>query len=277
MVYFARAEYKLAHVVEPAWSTTESTMPSAPADDHSDLSNIILEVENVHAGYIPGLDILQGINLILRAGELIAIIGPNGAGKSTLAKTIAGLLTPHTGEIRLKGNNIGGLQANEVVSQGVCYVPQVANVFRSLTVEENLEMGAFTRSGPLGGLKANIFDTFPRLKERRRQLAGTLSGGERQMLAMGRAMMLTPPVLILDEPSAALSPILVDDIFAKIVEINTQGTSIILVEQNARKALAMSHRGYVLDSGRDRYEGPGPDLLNDPNVGALYLGGAGSH
>lgn len=241
-----------------------------------DPSKIILEVDAVYAGYVPGLDILQGINMKLAAGEMVAIIGPNGAGKSTLAKTIAGLLTPHTGEIRLNGNNIANLKANQIVDKGVCYVPQVANVFKALTVEENLEMGAFIRKVALGPLKEKIFTTFPRLKERRKQLAGTLSGGERQMLAMGRALMLDPPVLILDEPSAALSPMLVDDIFTKVKEVNASGTSIILVEQNAKKALAMSHRGYVLDSGRDRYEGPGPELLNDPKVGALYLGG-GSH
>ncbi|MEM9138018.1 MAG: ABC transporter ATP-binding protein [Cyanobacteria bacterium P01_F01_bin.42] len=241
-----------------------------------DSGQIILEVDAVHAGYVPGLDILQGINMRLAAGEMVAIIGPNGAGKSTLAKTIAGLLTPHTGKIRLKGKNIAGLKANQIVDRGVCYVPQVANVFKALTVEENLEMGAFSRRVNLAPLKEKIYVTFPRLKERRKQLAGTLSGGERQMLAMGRALMLDPPVLILDEPSAALSPMLVDDIFAKVKEVNAAGTSIILVEQNAKKALAMSDRGYVLDSGRDRYEGPGPELLNDPKVGALYLGG-GSH
>ena len=239
-----------------------------------DPNTIILEVDSVHAGYVPGLDILQGINMKLAAGEMVAIIGPNGAGKSTLAKTIAGLLTPHTGEIRLKGQSIGGLKANQIVDKGVCYVPQVSNVFKALTVEENLEMGAFIRKVDLAPLKEKIFTTFPRLEERRKQLAGTLSGGERQMLAMGRALMLDPPVLILDEPSAALSPMLVDDIFTKVQEVNAAGTSIILVEQNAKKALAMSHRGYVLDSGRDRYEGPGPELLNDPKVGALYLGGA---
>ncbi|WP_299409090.1 ABC transporter ATP-binding protein [Acaryochloris sp. IP29b_bin.148] len=240
-----------------------------PASD----PKVLLQVENVFAGYVPGLDILQGINLKLLAGEIIAIIGPNGAGKSTLAKAICGLLSPHTGTIHWQGQNIAGLKPNEIVTLGVCYVPQLANVFRSLTVEENLEMGAFIRDIPLGDLKSKIFTTFPRLADRRRQQAGTLSGGERQMLAMGRAMMLEPALLILDEPSAALSPILVDDILAKIREINTQGTAIILVEQNARKALAMSDRGYVLDSGKDRFEGPGPQLLDDPNVGALYLGG----
>ncbi|QUY41288.1 ABC transporter ATP-binding protein [Acaryochloris marina] len=237
---------------------------------------LLLQVENVFAGYVPGLDILQGINLKLFAGEIIAIIGPNGAGKSTLAKAICGLLSPNTGSILWRGENIGGRKPNEIVTQGVCYVPQLANVFRSLTVEENLEMGAFIRDVPLGELKSKIYTTFPKLADRRRQQAGTLSGGERQMLAMGRAMMLEPGLLILDEPSAALSPILVDDILAKIREINAEGTSVILVEQNARKALAMADRGYVLDSGRDRFEGPGPQLLDDPKVGALYLGGHSS-
>ncbi|WP_299484711.1 ABC transporter ATP-binding protein [Acaryochloris sp. IP29b_bin.137] len=245
---------------------TDSVMPTAEPE-------ILLQVENVFAGYVPGLDILQGINLKLFAGEIVAIIGPNGAGKSTLAKAVCGLLTPHTGTIHWRGQDIAGRKPNEIVTLGVCYVPQLANVFRSLTVEENLEMGAFIRDIPLGDLKSKIFTTFPRLADRRRQQAGTLSGGERQMLAMGRAMMLEPGLLILDEPSAALSPILVDDILTKIKEINAQGTAIVLVEQNARKALAMSDRGYVLDSGRDRFEGPGPQLLDDPNVGALYLGG----
>lgn len=231
-----------------------------------------LEVQSVYAGYVQDLDILQGVNLRLAQGELIAIIGPNGAGKSTLAKVICGLLPPRQGKILFQGKNIAGLRPNQIVQRGMCYVPQLANVFRSLSVEENLEMGAFIRSVPLGPLKAQIYDLFPRLAERRRQRAGTLSGGERQMLAMGRALMLQPQLLILDEPSAALSPVLVQDIFAKIQEINRQGTSIILVEQNARKALAMADRGYVLDTGRDRFEGPGPELLNDPKVGELYLG-----
>ncbi len=233
----------------------------------------LLSVESVHAGYVPGLDILQGLNLYVNSGELIAVIGPNGAGKSTLVKCICGLVPPHTGTVTFQNNNVAGLKPNEIVTKGMCYVPQIANVFRSLTVEENLEMGAFVRTVPLGPLKQKIYDAFPKLAERRTQSAGTLSGGERQMLAMGRAMMLEPQLLILDEPSAALSPMLVDEIFAKIREINKAGTSIILVEQNARKALSMANRGYVLDSGRDRYEGRGPDLLNDPNVAALYLGG----
>jgi neutral amino acid transport system ATP-binding protein len=235
-------------------------------------SDVFLAVESVYAGYVQDLDILQGVNLRLAQGELITIVGPNGAGKSTLAKVICGLLPPHRGQILFEGENIAGLRPNQIVQRGMCYVPQLANVFRSLTVEENLEMGAFIRNVPLAALKAQIYELFPRLAERRRQRAGTLSGGERQMLAMGRALMLQPNLLILDEPSAALSPVLVQDIFTKIQEINRQGTSIILVEQNARKALAMADRGYVLDSGRDRFEGPGKALLNDPKVGELYLG-----
>lgn len=240
-------------------------------------SPILLTVEDVFAGYVPDLDILRGINLKLVEGELVTIVGPNGAGKSTLAKTICGLLSPRAGQILLRGQNIAGLKPNQIVQLGLCYVPQIANVFRSLTIEENLEMGAYVRNVPLGPLKDAIYHAFPRLAERRKQRAGTLSGGERQMLAMGRALMLQPKVLLLDEPSAALSPLLVNDIFAKIQEINQTGTSIILVEQNARKALAMSDRGYVLDMGKDCFEGPGPALLDDPKVGELYLGGGKAH
>jgi neutral amino acid transport system ATP-binding protein len=233
----------------------------------------LLQVEDVYAGYVKDLDILQGVNFKLYPGELVVVIGPNGAGKSTLAKTVFGLLTPHRGSIRFNGNDIVGLKSNQIVQRGMCYVPQIANVFPSLSVEENLEMGAFIRSGSLKQAKARIFDLFPRLVERRRQRAGTLSGGERQQLAMGRALMLQPSLLILDEPSAALSPVLVNSVFELIQRINQDGISIILVEQNARKALAMADRGYVLEAGRDRFEGPGPDLLNDPKVGELYLGG----
>lgn len=237
----------------------------------------LLHVDQVYAGYIRDLDILQGVNFKIYPGELVVVIGPNGAGKSTLAKTIFGLLTPHRGQIVFNGKSIVGLRSNQIVQRGMCYVPQIANVFPSLTVEENLEMGAFTRSGSLRELKGRIFDLFPRLIERRRQRAGTLSGGERQQLAMGRALMLQPSLLILDEPSAALSPVLVNSVFELIQQINQEGISIILVEQNARKALAMADRGYVLEAGRDRFEGPGPDLLNDPKVGELYLGAGRSH
>lgn len=237
----------------------------------------LLEVQNVHAGYIKDVDILQGVNFRVAAGELVTVIGPNGAGKSTLAKTIFGLLTPHTGTITFKGENIAGLKSNQIVRRGMCYVPQIANVFPSLSVEENLEMGAFIRNDSVKPLKDKIFTMFPRLSDRRRQRAGTLSGGERQMLAMGKALMLEPSLLLLDEPSAALSPILVTQVFDQIKQVNQGGTAIVLVEQNARKALEMADRGYVLESGRDAISGPGQELLTNPKVGELYLGAGKSH
>ncbi|MCU0568381.1 MAG: ABC transporter ATP-binding protein [Oculatellaceae cyanobacterium Prado106] len=236
------------------------------------MSSPLLQVQDVHAGYIKDLNILQGVNFNIQAGELVVVIGPNGAGKSTLAKTIFGLLTPNQGEILWQGKSIAGLKSNQIVQRGISYVPQIANVFPSLTVEENLEMGAFVRRGSLTALKQEVFDLFPRLVERRKQQAGTLSGGERQQLAMGRALMLQPQLLILDEPSAALSPQLVNSVFELIQHIHGAGKAIILVEQNARKALALADRGYVLESGRDRFQGRGSDLLNDPKVGELYLG-----
>lgn len=235
-------------------------------------NNNILEVTNVYAGYLKDLDILQGVNFRIAPGELVAVIGPNGAGKSTLAKTIFGLLSPNQGKIIFKGKNIAGLKSDRIVRLGMCYVPQISNVFASLSVEENLEMGAFIRSGSLQSLKNSIYTMFPKLGSRRRQRAGTLSGGERQMLAMGKALMLQPDLLLLDEPSAALSPILVNDVFEQIKAINQTGTAIVLVEQNAKKALLMADRGYVLENGCDRFEGRGVDLLNDPEVAALYLG-----
>ena len=234
----------------------------------------LLEVTNVYAGYVKDLNILQGIDFRIAPGELVAVIGPNGAGKSTLAKAIFGLLTPEKGQIVFKEKNIAGLKSDKIVKRGMCYVPQIANVFASLSVEENLEMGAFTRSGSLRSLKQKIYTMFPKLASRRRQKAGTLSGGERQMLAMGKALMLEPDLLLLDEPSAALSPILVDSVLEQITAINQTGTAIVLVEQNAKKALAMADRGYVLENGQDRFEGRGIDLLNDPRIGELYLGAA---
>jgi neutral amino acid transport system ATP-binding protein len=236
----------------------------------------ILEVKNVYAGYLKDLDILQGINFHIAPGELVAVIGPNGAGKSTLAKAIFGLLSPNKGSIVFKGENIAGLKPDRIVRKGMCYVPQIANVFPSLSVAENLEMGAFIRQGSLQSLKDYVYTMFPRLAERRRQKAGTLSGGERQMLAMGRALMLDPDLLLLDEPSAALSPILVNSVFEQIKAIEQSGKAIVLVEQNAKKALLIADRGYVLENGRDRFEGTGRSLLEDPQVSALYLGAAGS-
>ena len=234
--------------------------------------NHLLTVKDVYAGYIKDLYILQGINFHINPGELVAVIGPNGAGKSTLAKAIFGLLTPSSGEINFKGKSIGGLKPNEIVQRGMCYVPQISNVFAALSVEENLEMGGFICKGSLNALKDKIYTMFPVLAQRRRQKAGTLSGGERQMLGMGRALMLDPDLLILDEPSAALSPLLVNSVFEQIQAINQTGKAIILVEQNARKALEMADRGYVLENGVDRATGSGKELLDNPKIGELYLG-----
>jgi neutral amino acid transport system ATP-binding protein len=234
----------------------------------------LLQVEEVYAGYVQDLDILQGINFNIDPEEFVVVIGPNGAGKSTLAKAIFGLITPHRGKILFKDKSIIGLKSNQIVPLGLGYVPQIANVFPSLTIEENLEMGAFIHSGSVKRLKDQVFALFPQLVKRRHQRAGTLSGGERQQLAMGRALMLQPDLLILDEPSAALSPQMVSSVFALIQQINQSGTAIILVEQNAHKALSLADRGYVLEAGRDRFEGRGTDLLNDPKVTELYLGGS---
>jgi neutral amino acid transport system ATP-binding protein len=236
--------------------------------------NNLLEVKDVYAGYVQDLPILQGINFAIAPGELVTVIGPNGAGKSTLAKTIFGLLSPSAGEIFFKGENIAGLPSDQIVRRGMCYVPQVSNVFASLTVSENLEMGAFLHNGSTKTLKDNIYTMFPKLAQRRHQKAGTLSGGERQMLAMGRALMLDPDLLVLDEPSAALSPLLVKDVFEQIKAINANGKAIVLVEQNAKQALMMAHRGYVLENGKDKLEGTGASLLDNPLVGELYLGSA---
>lgn len=238
------------------------------------MTSNLLEVQNVFAGYVKDLNILQGINFRIASGELVAVIGPNGAGKSTLAKTIFGLLAPEKGQIIFKGKNITGVKSDKIVQLGMGYVPQITNVFASLSVDENLEMGAYIRSGSLKHLKDTIYTMFPKLGSRRRQKAGTLSGGERQMLAMGKALMLEPDLLLLDEPSAALSPILVNSVFEQVKAINKSGTAIVLVEQNAKKALAMADRGYVLENGKDRFEGTGIDLLHNPKVGELYLGAA---
>jgi neutral amino acid transport system ATP-binding protein len=239
------------------------------------MTSPILSIESVYAGYIKDVDILQGISMKVFPGELVTIIGPNGAGKSTLAKAIFGLVTPHQGKILFKGDNIAGLKPDQIVPKGVGYVPQIANVFRSLSIEENLDMGAYVSNEPTTALKQEMYDRFPRLGERRKQRAGTLSGGERQQLAMAKALMVKPSLLILDEPSAALSPLMMQSVFDQIKEIQRSGTAILLVEQNAKQALQMSDRGYVLESGRDRVEGRGIDLLNDPQVGELYLGLSG--
>ena len=232
----------------------------------------LLYTEELVAGYVPEVDILSGVSIKVGEGEIVTVIGPNGAGKSTLIKTIFGLLDPRGGLVQLRGEDITGLPPHAIARRGMSYVPQLDNVFPSLSVEENLRMGAFESAGAQERTD-QMYELFPRLGERRRQAAGTMSGGERQMVAMARSLMPDPQVLLLDEPSAGLAPAFVDAIFEKVQDINRHGVTIVMVEQNARRALAMSDRGYVLDLGQDRFEGKGSELLEDPKVAELYLGG----
>jgi ABC-type branched-subunit amino acid transport system ATPase component len=233
----------------------------------------VLKVTGLTAGYTPEVDILTDVGIDVNEHEIVTIVGPNGAGKSTLMKSIFGLVPPRTGSIVLRGKEITKLMPHEVTRSGVSYVPQLDNVFPSLTVRENLELGGLAGTGDADESMDRIFGLFPRLKERRSQAAGTMSGGERQMVAMGRALMPDPQILLLDEPSAGLAPAFVDAIFEKVLEVNRAGVTILMVEQNARRALALSHRGYVLDLGQNRFSGPGPELIADPKVADLYLGG----
>jgi neutral amino acid transport system ATP-binding protein len=235
-------------------------------------ASTVLSVDSVVAGYLAEVDILNGVSIRVAEGEIVTVVGPNGAGKSTLIKTIFGLLTPRAGRIELRGENIAGRKPHDITRKGLSYVPQVDNVFPTLTVEENLEMGALDRSTKDEQIE-RMYEIFPRLGERTGQDAGTMSGGERQMVAMARALMPDPQVILLDEPSAGLAPAFVDAIFEQVQRINEAGVTVLMVEQNARRALAMSHRGYVLDLGTNRFEGPGKDLLDDPKVAELYLGG----
>jgi ABC-type branched-subunit amino acid transport system ATPase component len=269
----------------------------------------VLEVRDVYAGY-GETEILHGVSARVDDGEIVAVIGPNGAGKSTLIKTVIGVLKPTKGSIQFRGAEIAGRNPEDLVPEGLAYIPQNRNIFPTLTVLENLEMGAITRRpgwlhqaseritpflpwnlvhrgdggslpSPRGRLSREEFqaridhitDILPNLKPKLRQRAGALSGGEQQMVALGKALVLDPVMLLIDEPSAGLAPKLVSIIFDKIAEINSHGTAILLVEQNARKALAMADRGYVLEMGKNRYEGSGDSLLHDPDVGRLYLGG----
>jgi neutral amino acid transport system ATP-binding protein len=232
----------------------------------------LLYTEDLVAGYVPEVDILNGVSVKVKEGEIVTVIGPNGAGKSTLIKTIFGLLEPRGGLVQLRGEDITGLRPHSITRRGMSYVPQLDNIFESLTVEENLQMGSLDSSRTRERTDA-MYELFPRLGERRGQAAGTMSGGERQMVAMARALMPEPQVLLLDEPSAGLAPAFVEAIFEKVGDINRQGVTIVMVEQNARRALAMSSRGYVLDIGRNAFEGKGDELLSDEKVAQLYLGG----
>ncbi|HEU4462198.1 MAG TPA: ABC transporter ATP-binding protein [Solirubrobacterales bacterium] len=232
----------------------------------------LLVAEDLVAGYVAEVDILDGAALEVREGEIATVVGPNGAGKSTLIKTIFGLIRPRRGRVTLRSEDLTGLAPHSITRRGMSYVPQLDNVFPSLGVEENLEVGSLDRSVTKQRIEA-MYGLFPRLGERRGQTAGTMSGGERQMLAMARALMPDPHVLLLDEPSAGLAPAFVEQIFTQVGEINRAGVTVVMVEQNARRALAMSDRGYVLDLGRNRFEGSGREVLDDPKVAELYLGG----
>ena len=234
--------------------------------------NAILRADQVVAGYIPEVDILTGCDLYCGDGEIVGIIGPNGAGKSTLLKALFGLVGVRSGSVTLKGEDITNARADRLVTKGVGFVPQTNNVFPSLTVEENLEMGLYQAPSRFAERFDVIVSLFPALGDRRRQRTGSLSGGERQMVAMGRAMMADPAVILLDEPSAGLSPVLQDEVFLRTREINKAGVSVIMVEQNARRCLQVCDRGYVLDQGRNAYTGAGRDLIHDPKVIELYLG-----
>lgn len=246
---------------------------AANAGDGNASGGAILATDDLVAGYVSEVDILEGVSLEVREGEIVTVVGPNGAGKSTLIKAVFGLLRPRRGSVRLRGEEIAGLEPHSIARRGMSYVPQLDNVFPSLSVEENLEMGSLERARTRTRI-GEMYELFPRLGERRGQTAGTMSGGERQMVAMARALMPDPGVLLLDEPSAGLAPAFVDATFEQIREINAAGVTVVMVEQNARRALAMSDRGYVLDLGRNRFHGSGPELLEDPKVAELYLGGA---
>ncbi|NND76224.1 MAG: ABC transporter ATP-binding protein [Ilumatobacter sp.] len=236
------------------------------------MSEPLLIADDLTAGYVPGVNILNGCSLELAEGELVGIIGPNGAGKSTLVKAMFGLVGVRAGKVRLRGEDITNLKAHGLVSRGIGYVPQNDNVFPALTVIENLEMGTFLNPKIFDERFEVVGEMFPRLLERSTVRAGSLSGGERQMLAMGRALMMDPSVLLLDEPSAGLSPALQDEVFIRCHQINKAGVSIVMVEQNASRCLQICDRGYVLDQGQNAYTGTGRELLTDPKVIELYLG-----
>lgn len=255
---------------------TEQRSPAelaATAEMHAKLAEgALMRADDLTAGYIPGVNILNDCNFYLREGEIVGIIGPNGAGKSTLLKALFGLIPVRKGRVSLRGDDITSARAHTLVTKGVGYVPQTQNVFPSLTIEENLQMGIYLRSKKFAERFDFVTGLFPLLSERKRVKAGALSGGERQMVAMGRALMMDPSVLLLDEPSAGLSPMFQDEVFVRCKKINAAGVSIIMVEQNARRCLQICDRGYVLDQGKNAYTDTGANLLHDPKVIELYLG-----
>ena len=236
------------------------------------MNKTVIECNGIAAGYVKGLNILQGVDLIVDEKEIVSIIGPNGAGKSTLLKAIMGIINISGGRFYINGVEKTNTPTHQIVSEGVGYVPQVENVFPSLTIEENLEIGSWSVKDNIKQSISKIFDDFPMLKERQKDKAGNLSGGQRQILALARALVTSPSILLLDEPSAGLSPVAIKEVFEIVKDINSRGVAILLVEQNATRALNFSDRGYVLDQGRNAYQGKGQELLDDPRVIDLYLG-----
>ena len=236
------------------------------------MNKTVIECNGIAAGYVKGLNILQGIDMIINEKEIVSIIGPNGAGKSTLLKAIMGIINISGGRFFIDGVEKTNTPTHQIVKEGVGYVPQVENVFPSLTIEENLEIGSWSIDTSIKQSISKIFDDFPMLKERRKDKAGNLSGGQRQILALARALTTSPKILLLDEPSAGLSPVAIKEVFEIVKEINSKGVAILLVEQNAKRSLNFSDRGYVLDQGRNAYQGKGQELLNDQRVVDLYLG-----
>ena len=235
--------------------------------------NTILKVDDINV-YYGAIHAIKGVSFEVNEGEVVTLIGANGAGKSTILKTVAGLLSSHTGSIQFMGKSLGGIPAHKIVPMGLALVPEGRQIFLQMTVEENLQMGAFTRpADEYDASIADVYQRFPRLKERQNQVAGTLSGGEQQMLAMGRALMSKPSLLMLDEPSMGLAPILVEQIFDIIKELHKAGTTILLVEQNAQAALSVADRGYVLETGKIVTSGTGTELLASPEIKRAYLGG----
>jgi len=229
--------------------------------------------ESMTGGYGRGADILHDCTIAVNPGEIAVIVGPNGAGKSTAMKAVFGMLNIHKGSVRLKGEDITDLTPQDRVAKGMAFVPQTSNIFTSLTVEENLEMGAFLRRDDIRVTMEQIFALFPILRDKRKQAAGELSGGQRQQVAVGRALMTQPKVLMLDEPTAGVSPIVMDELFDRIIEVARTGISILMVEQNARQALEIANRGYVLVQGTNRFTDTGAALLADPDVRKSFLGG----
>ncbi len=237
------------------------------------MSGPFLSATNMIGGYGRGADILNGVTLDVELGEIAVIVGPNGAGKSTAMKAVFGMLNIHTGSVVFDGEHITRLSPQARVAKGMGFVPQTHNIFASMSVEENLEMGAFLRRDDYRDTMAQVYDLFPILKEKRHQHAGELSGGQRQQVAVGRALMTKPKLLMLDEPTAGVSPIVMDELFDRIIEVARTGISILMVEQNARQALEIADKGYVLVQGANGYTGSGKELLANPDVRKSFLGG----